>query len=260
MPARRRVSIAALAAILAFSACSSHSDTELRSGVRIETVDGQVRYTNRLIRERSPYLQMHAHNPVDWYPWGADAFEKARRENKPIFLSIGYSSCHWCHVMEAESFSNPEIADLMNRYFVSIKVDREERPDVDRLYLSYVESVNGGGWPMSIFLTPDRLPFFGATYLPPETRGREEGFRSVLQRIATEWRTRQGIILQAAATGASTVATEALVPAPSDAALGPQVFDDTYENIKQSFDAVNGGFGGSPKFPRPVVLAFLMRY
>src|SRR6478736_1835918 len=147
----------------------------------------QQQFTNHLINEKSPYLLQHAHNPVDWYPWGSEAFDRAKRENKPIFLSIGYSTCHWCHVMEAESFSNPEIAEVMNRNFVSIKVDREERPDVDRLYLAYVESVSGGGWPMSIFLTPDLKPFFGATYLPPDNRGREEGFRSILQRLGDGW-------------------------------------------------------------------------
>ena len=203
---------------------------------------------------------MHAHNPVDWYPWGAEAFDKARRENKPIFLSIGYSTCHWCHVMEAESFSNPEIAALMNRYFVSIKVDREERPDVDRVYLAYVESVSGGGWPMSLFLTPDRLPFFGATYLPPDTRGRDEGFRQILQRVANDWQTRRGVLLNAAATGASTVSAEAHIPDPSNGAADSQVFEETYDSVSRSFDGVNGGFGGAPKFPRPVVLTFLLRY
>ena len=160
--------------LVALSACTRSPD-KASSGVLVERANGTVRYTNRLIREKSPYLQLHAHNPVDWYPWGAEAFERAKREQKPIFLSIGYSSCHWCHVMEAESFSNPEIAEVMNRNFVSIKVDREERPDVDRLYLAYVESVSGGGWPMSIFLTPDRLPFFGATYLPPTTARSRRG-------------------------------------------------------------------------------------
>src|SRR5688572_30602962 len=124
--------------------------------------------TNRLSQETSPYLLQHQHNPVDWYPWGAEAFEKARREDKPIFLSIGYSTCHWCHVMEAESFANPEIAALMNEHFVSIKVDREERPDLDRIYMGYVIGVSEGGWPMSVFLTPDLKPFWGANYLPPD--------------------------------------------------------------------------------------------
>ena len=249
----------ALVAVTALSACTRPPDKP-NSGMRVERVNGTLVYTNRLIGEKSPYLQMHAHNPVDWYPWGPEAFDRARRENKPIFLSIGYSACHWCHVMEAESFSNPEIADLMNRYFISIKVDREERPDIDRLYLAYVESVNGGGWPMSLFLTPDRQPFFGATYLPPDTRGRDEGFREILQRLASDWRTRRQVLLQAAATGASTVSAQARIPQASDASTGPEVFDETYASLSRSYDRVNGGFEAAPKFPRPVVLTFLMRY
>jgi uncharacterized protein YyaL (SSP411 family) len=181
-------------------------------GLRVETVDGVTRYTNRLINEKSPYLQLHAHNPVDWYPWGPEAFERARRENKPIFLSIGYSTCHWCHVMEEESFSNPVIAAAMNTSFVSIKVDREERPDIDRVYLAYVTSVSGGGWPMSLFLTPDLKPFFGATYLPPGTRGRDEGFLPILQRVATEWRDHRDTLIAAAAEGSGTISSWAQIP------------------------------------------------
>jgi uncharacterized protein len=150
------------------------SDTE---GARAERAP---QHTNRLISEKSPYLQQHAHNPVDWYPWGTEAFEKARREDKAIFLSIGYSTCHWCHVMEAESFSNPAIAAFMNEHFVSIKVDREERPDLDRVYMNYVIGVSEGGWPMSLFLTPDLEPFFGANYLPPDDRDGDVGFRTIL--------------------------------------------------------------------------------
>src|SRR5271167_2685816 len=145
-------------------------------------------HTNRLVDEKSPYLLQHAHNPVDWYPWGDEAFEKARREDKPIFLSIGYSTCHWCHVMERESFENEAIAELMNRWFVSIKIDREERPDVDRIYMTYVQATTGsGGWPMSVWLTPELRPFFGGTYFPPENRWGSPGFASVLTQIATAW-------------------------------------------------------------------------
>jgi uncharacterized protein YyaL (SSP411 family) len=230
------------------------------AGLRAETVDGVTRYTNRLINEKSPYLQLHAHNPVDWYPWGSEAFERARRENKPIFLSIGYSTCHWCHVMEEESFSNPVIAAAMNASFVSIKVDREERPDIDRVYLAYVTSVSGGGWPMSLFLTPDLKPFFGATYLPPDTRGRDEGFLPILQRVATEWRDHRDTLIAAAAEGSGTISSWAQIPRPVDGTDPATVIDETFKNLSRSFDAVNGGFGGSPKFPRPVVLSFLMRY
>src|SRR5579883_2222497 len=147
-------------------------------------------HTNHLIHEKSPYLQQHAHNPVDWYPWGQEAFAKARTENKPIFLSIGYSTCHWCHVMERESFENEEIAGVLNRDFVSIKVDREERPDVDSIYMAFVQATTGGGgWPMSVWLTPELKPFIGGTYFPPDDRYGRAGFGRVLEQIANAWRT-----------------------------------------------------------------------
>src|SRR5437764_266435 len=146
-------------------------------------------HTNRLIHEKSPYLQQHAHNPVDWYPWGKEAFEKARAENKPIFLSIGYSTCHWCHVMERESFENEQVADVLNRDFVAIKVDREERPDVDSIYMNFVQATTGGGgWPMSVWLTPDLKPFIGGTYFPPDDRYGRPGFKKVLERISSAWK------------------------------------------------------------------------
>src|SRR6202451_3121161 len=145
-------------------------------------------HTNRLVDEKSPYLLQHAHNPVDWYPWGVEAFEKARREDRPIFLSIGYSTCHWCHVMERESFENEAIAALMNRDFVCIKVDREERPDVDRIYMTYVQATTGsGGWPMSVWLTPELRPFVGGTYFPPDNRYGRAGFPVLLERMANAW-------------------------------------------------------------------------
>src|ERR1700731_3339182 len=144
---------------------------------------------NRLADERSPYLLQHAHNPVDWYPWGDEAFEKAARENKPVFLSIGYSTCHWCHVMERESFENDEIARVLNENFVAIKVDREERPDIDRIYMLFVQATTGsGGWPMSVWLTPELKPFFGGTYFPPGSRYGRPGFRDLLERLAEVWK------------------------------------------------------------------------
>ena len=145
-------------------------------------------YTNRLIDEKSPYLLQHAHNPVDWYAWSPDAFKRAKKEQKPIFLSIGYSTCHWCHVMEEESFTDPKVAQIMNEHFVSIKVDREERPDIDKIYMTYVMATTGsGGWPMTVFLTPDRKPFFGGTYFPPEDRYGRPGFKTLLLHIAEQW-------------------------------------------------------------------------
>ncbi|MBI2187135.1 MAG: thioredoxin domain-containing protein, partial [Acidobacteria bacterium] len=159
----------------------------------MEEVNGEVRYTNRLIHEKSPYLLQHADNPVDWFPWGEDAFAKARRDGKPIFLSVGYSTCHWCYVMESQSFANPTIAAVMNEHFVSIKLDREERPDVDRVYMSFVQATTGsGGWPMSVFLTPDLKPFFGGTYFPPDA------FRSLLQQVHDVWTAQRNEIVQSA--------------------------------------------------------------
>src|SRR5471030_372717 len=155
-------------------------------------------FTNRLAHEKSPYLLQHQHNPVDWYPWGEEAFAKARSENKPIFLSVGYSTCHWCHVMAHESFENPEIAKLMNELFVNIKVDREERPDVDRVYMTYVQATTGGGgWPMSVWLTPDLKPFVGGTYFPPDDRWGRPGFTSILNQVAEAWQTNQERIVAA---------------------------------------------------------------
>src|SRR5579864_6280077 len=155
---------------------------------------------NRLAHEKSPYLLQHAHNPVDWYPWGDEAFEKAARENKPLFLSIGYSTCHWCHVMERESFENDEIARVLNEHFVAIKVDREERPDIDRVYMLFVQASTGsGGWPMSVWLTPDRKPFFGGTYFPPDNRYGRPGFHMILERLAQSWRDDRARIEQSGA-------------------------------------------------------------
>src|SRR5215203_4527874 len=154
-------------------------------------------HTNRLAEQQSPYLLQHAHNPVDWYAWGPDAFEKARAEDKPIFLSIGYSTCHWCHVMERESFESEGIAEVLNRYFVPIKVDREERPDVDRIYMTFVQATTGGGgWPMSVWLTPELKPFYGGTYFPPDNRWGRPGFRSVLEQLANAWRSDRTQIIQ----------------------------------------------------------------
>src|SRR5690349_21731841 len=154
---------------------------------------------NRLSREKSPYLLQHAHNPVDWRPWGPEAFEKARAENKPIFLSIGYSTCHWCHVMERESFENNRIAELLNSNYIPIKVDREERPDVDRIYMTFVQATTGsGGWPMSVWLTPELQPFFGGTYFPPENRWGRPGFESVLTQLAAAWKSQRGQISDSA--------------------------------------------------------------
>ena len=225
---------------------------------------GQARgqYTNRLIREKSPYLLLHAHNPVNWYPWGEEAFAKAKRENKPIFLSVGYYTCHWCHVMERESYSNPEIAELFNRWFVSIKVDREERPDIDNEYMTFVEATTGsGGWPMNVFLTPDLKPFFGGTYFPPEDKYGATGLRTLLPRIADLWSKQRTEITRSADSMMQRL--QQVVNSGVGSGSGPlpvSLLDKTYEQIRLSYDAANGGFGEVPRFPRAVVPDFLLRY
>jgi uncharacterized protein YyaL (SSP411 family) len=216
---------------------------------------------NRLAGEQSPYLLQHAHNPVDWYPWSEAAFEKARRENKPIFLSIGYSTCHWCHVMERESFENDRIAELLNRDYVSIKVDREERPDVDRIYMTFVQATSGsGGWPMSVWLTPQLQPFFGGTYFPPENRFGHPGFASILMQIAEAWRTQRGQIEDSAREVVQQLQQQITVEPGRATSIQTDVLDSGFYVFRRTFDTQMGGFGGAPKFPRPSVFTFLLRY
>ena len=218
-------------------------------------------HTNRLIREKSLYLQQHAHNPVDWYPWGKEAFEKARRENKPIFLSIGYSTCHWCHVMERESFENEEIAGRMNGHFIAIKVDREERPDIDRVYMTYVQAATGGGgWPMSVWLTPDLKPFAGGTYFPPENRFGRPGFKSVLLQIAEAWSEKRDEIMAASESATRQLRQITSASSDTDLQIETSLLDEGYRKIKASYEPQHGGFGGAPKFPRPVACNFMLRY
>jgi uncharacterized protein YyaL (SSP411 family) len=216
---------------------------------------------NRLIHERSPYLLQHAHNPVDWYPWGEEAFEKARRENKPIFLSVGYSTCHWCHVMERESFANPEIARILNEHFVSIKVDREERPDVDSVYMTFVQaSTGGGGWPMNVWLTPDLKPFVGGTYYAPDDRAGHPGFRSILLRVAELWeKDRERVVGQAEQIMTDLRKHTARSSVSQDGDLSQALLSQGFQQLAVRFDKTLGGFGDAPKFPRPVSLHFLFR-
>jgi len=215
---------------------------------------------NRLAHEKSPYLLQHAHNPVDWYPWGEEAFEKARRENRPIFLSVGYSTCHWCHVMERESFENEEIAQALNQNFVSIKVDREERPDVDRMYMLFVQASTGsGGWPMSVWLTPERKPFFGGTYFPPDNRYGRPGFRAVLERLSEAWRQDRPRV-EASGDQVIEQLREYASLSPAETTPGREVLDRAFQAFRRVFDSQLGGFGRAPKFPRPSVHNFLVRY
>jgi uncharacterized protein YyaL (SSP411 family) len=218
-------------------------------------------HTNRLAREKSPYLLQHQHNPVDWYAWGEDAFEKARRENKPIFLSIGYSTCHWCHVMERESFENEEIANYLNQHFVSIKVDREERPDVDKIYMTFVQATSGsGGWPLNVFITPDLKPFFGGTYFPPESKLGRPSFLQVLQQINQVWQTRREEVAESALRTHKQLSEWVARESTNLLVLTAAVLREAGRQLKEGYDPVNGGFGTAPKFPSPSHPAYLLRY
>ena len=215
--------------------------------------------TNRLANETSPYLLQHAHNPVDWFPWGEEALTKARTEDRPIFLSIGYSACHWCHVMERESFENEEIAALLNERFVSIKVDREERPDIDSIYMEAVQLMTGhGGWPMSMFLTPEGVPFYGGTYFPPEDSRGMPGFKRVLVQLADAYRDRRQEIDDAGREILGSL-NAALRTPPSETGVSRDALSAIAAKIAAGYDPVNGGFGGAPKFPPSMTLEFLMQ-
>jgi uncharacterized protein YyaL (SSP411 family) len=217
-------------------------------------------HTNRLSREKSPYLLQHQHNPVDWFAWGEEAFARARRENRPVFLSIGYSTCHWCHVMERESFENRATADFLNAHFVSIKVDREERPDVDKIYMTAVQAITGqGGWPLNCFLTPDLLPFYGGTYFPPENIHGRAAFIQVLRQIAELWETRREHILETAADVHQKLEAHT-AREPGGLVLSPALAARAAAEFKREYDPQFGGFGGAPKFPRPSQPAFLLLY
>ncbi|MCJ7547341.1 MAG: thioredoxin domain-containing protein [Deltaproteobacteria bacterium] len=217
---------------------------------------------NKLISEKSPYLLQHAQNPVDWYPWGAAAFNRAHKENKPIFLSIGYSTCHWCHVMEKESFEDPEVARLLNETFICIKVDREERPDIDNTYMTVCQMMIGsGGWPLTIIMTPDKKPFFATTYIPKETRFGRIGMKEIVPSIKVLWEERRNELLTSAeqiAGALDQIEREAREPLGSE--LGEGTLKTAYDQLARSFDAQNGGFGTAPKFPTPHNLMFLLRY
>jgi uncharacterized protein len=215
---------------------------------------------NRLARETSPYLLQHAHNPVDWYPWGEEAFARARAENKPILLSVGYSACHWCHVMERESFENADTAALMNRHFVNVKVDREERPDVDHIYMQAVQSLTGhGGWPMTVFLTPDGTPFYGGTYFPPTERHGLPGFPRLLTALADAWTNRQGEVVQSGRQIAESLG-QAERLRRANTLLTEDVLFSAFQGVSAQFDEEHGGLGGSPKFPQPMIWEFVLRF
>ena len=217
-------------------------------------------HTNRLAQQKSPYLLQHAHNPVDWYAWGNEAFEKARKENKPIFLSIGYSTCHWCHVMERESFEDEKIGEFLNKHFVSIKVDREERPDVDKIYMTFVQATSGhGGWPLNVFITPDLKPFYGGTYWPPDNKRGMPSFLQILQRVSELWETRHGDIKESAEDLHGRLQAMTATQTNTALVLSPQILRAALATFKEEYDPRNGGFGGAPKFPRPSQPLFVLR-
>src|ERR1051326_816765 len=219
----------------------------------------QAEFTNHLINESSPYLLQHAHNPVDWYPWGEAAFAKARSANKPVLLSIGYSACHWCHVMAHESFEDEDIAQLMNDLFVNIKVDREERPDLDQIYMNAVQMMtHHGGWPMTVFLTPDGVPFYGGTYFPPQDRYNIPGFPRILISVAEAYRDRKDDIAETSASLLKELQRLSESSA-SDRPVDKEFLDTAYAGIVKNYDSLNGGFGGAPKFPPAMSLEFLLR-
>ncbi|MDD1683799.1 MAG: thioredoxin domain-containing protein [Methanoregula sp.] len=214
---------------------------------------------NHLIREKSPYLQQHAFNPVDWYPWGDEPFRRAAKEDKPVFLSIGYSTCHWCHVMAHESFEDPGIADLLNAHYIAIKVDREERPDIDSIYMTACQQMTGqGGWPLTLLLTPDKKPFFAGTYLPRKTRPGLTGLSELLQKVIRIWQEQRGSLVTAAEQFTARLADASAVSPAGNA--DQSLIRGGYEELVALFDPVNGGFGRAPKFPTPSTLLFLLRY
>ena len=211
---------------------------------------------NRLAAAASPYLLQHRDNPVDWYEWGDEAFAAAREREVPIFLSVGYSACHWCHVMAHESFEDPETAAVLNEHFVSIKVDREERPDVDRIYMEAVQAMTGrGGWPMSAFLTPDGEPFYTGTYFPPEDRHGMPSFRRLLRALAAAWNERRDELVTQAGRVTAAISREL----PAEKTADPPALREAFGFLEQSYDPQHGGFGGAPKFPQPATLEFLLR-
>jgi uncharacterized protein YyaL (SSP411 family) len=218
------------------------------------------RFTNKLINENSPYLLQHAHNPVDWYPWGDEAFVKARAEDKPVLVSIGYSACHWCHVMEHESFEDESVAKIQNEHFVNIKVDMEERPDVDKIYMNFVQLTTGrGGWPMNVFLTPEKLPFFGGTYFPPSPRYGMPSWQQILISIAEAWRERRDELLHSANEILGELRRISIIDSGSSS-IDATICEHAFESFVRSFDAKNGGWGGAPKFPQAMSMEFLLRY
>lgn len=219
----------------------------------------KIEHTNRLINEKSPYLLQHAHNPIDWYPWGEEAFARAKAEDKPVFLSVGYSTCHWCHVMEMECFEDKELAQIMNSSFVAIKVDKEERPDIDRVYMGVCQALTGqGGWPLTIIMDPDKHPFFAGTYFPKQSTSKQPGLMQILMTVREKWTTNRDELLLYGQQVVKTLQSELRTFEPSE--LKPSWVDEAFAQFHKDFDKDFGGFGMAPKFPAPYNLAFLLYY
>ena len=239
----------------------TQQQTELVTVDNTQHEEAKPKHTNRLANEASPYLHQHQHNPVDWYPWGEKAFSTARDEQKPILLSIGYSTCHWCHVMERESFEDEATARVMNEHFVNIKLDREERPDVDKIYMTFVQATTGGGgWPLNVWLTPDLKPFFGGTYFPPEAKFGKPSFTDVLKQIADAWKNQKAEILNSANDISQRISKSIALKAKADIQLDPAWLDKAVSQFKTQYDPRFGGFGNAPKFPRPSLPLMLLRH
>jgi uncharacterized protein YyaL (SSP411 family) len=247
------MAVAVTAVLLVAGVCAAPGEEKM------STTTPTQKHTNRLINESSPYLLQHAHNPVDWYPWGQEAFERAKNEDKPIFLSVGYSTCHWCHVMEHESFEDEQISRIMNENFVCVKVDREQRPDVDEIYMNAVTLTTGsGGWPLSVFLTPEGKPFYGGTYFPPKDSYGRPGFGRVLSAIAEAWRNRRQELIDSA--GKLSEFLQSTGASAHNASLSPEILRNAFNQFRDLFDPVNGGFGTAPKFPQTASLSMLLVY
>jgi uncharacterized protein YyaL (SSP411 family) len=257
---RAAVSVAWVCAI-GVTACQKElTRPERITNVKNATTLSAHAHTNRLAREKSPYLLQHQFNPVDWFPWGEEAFARARQENKPIFVSIGYSTCHWCHVMERESFENEEVAEFLNQHYISIKVDREERPDVDKIYMTFVQATSGsGGWPLNVFLTPELKPFFGGTYFPPDQRYGRPSFLQILKQINQMWQTRHEELVNSAGNIHAQLEQVGSNQPLSTLVLTTDVIRQAAAQFKKAYDPKNGGFGDAPKFPQPSQPQFLLR-
>jgi uncharacterized protein len=251
----------AIAAILLVAGTACRHQKQTQGHVTNATATAKPAHTNRLAREKSPYLLQHQHNPVNWYAWGDEAFARARSENKPIFLSIGYSTCHWCHVMERESFESHDLAAFLNEHFVSIKVDREERPDVDKIYMTFVQGMTGqGGWPLNVFLSPDLKPFYGGTYWPPEPKHGRPAFLQVLQQIHKAWTERRDQLTASANDLHQRLTQMTTREATNKLVVGVEDLRRAGTELKEGYDAAHGGWGTAPKFPSPSHPSYLLRY